>query len=143
MDHLSIIGAVLGILLGFALYGLAAFIARSKSPSDELDTSDPDAGGTLHDEQTCTPNCVCDQRHEERTAEARTVVRGCPACQRLNRVPVERLGDRPKCGGCGFYLDAAPDSDSVKMFRECMSTLRVLVRESARGEQKPSTKVKA
>ncbi|MDO8704615.1 MAG: thioredoxin TrxC [Sulfuricaulis sp.] len=24
----------------------------------------------------------------------------CPHCDSINRVPAERLGDRPKCGGC-------------------------------------------
>lgn len=25
----------------------------------------------------------------------------CPACEAINRVPTERLGDEPKCGKCG------------------------------------------
>lgn len=24
----------------------------------------------------------------------------CPHCDRINRVPAEKLGDRPRCGGC-------------------------------------------
>ncbi|HTT38448.1 MAG TPA: thioredoxin TrxC [Burkholderiales bacterium] len=33
----------------------------------------------------------------------------CPACFRVNRVPQERLGDRPKCGSCHvLLLDGKP-----------------------------------
>jgi thioredoxin 2 len=28
----------------------------------------------------------------------------CPGCSAVNRVPDERLGDRPKCGKCGAQL---------------------------------------
>lgn len=28
----------------------------------------------------------------------------CPACLKANRIPVARLGDGPKCGGCGTPL---------------------------------------
>ncbi|MFH1090868.1 MAG: thioredoxin TrxC [Pseudomonadota bacterium] len=29
----------------------------------------------------------------------------CPGCQTKNRVPADRLNDRPKCGQCGRLLD--------------------------------------
>ena len=33
----------------------------------------------------------------------------CPACLKANRIPVARLGDGPKCGGCGTpLLDGKP-----------------------------------
>jgi thioredoxin 2 len=33
----------------------------------------------------------------------------CPACLKANRIPVARLGDGPKCGGCGApLLDGKP-----------------------------------
>ncbi len=33
----------------------------------------------------------------------------CPACLKANRVPAARLGDGPKCGGCGApLLDGKP-----------------------------------
>lgn len=33
----------------------------------------------------------------------------CPACQSINRVPEERLGQNPKCGKCGVpLLDGGP-----------------------------------
>jgi thioredoxin 2 len=33
----------------------------------------------------------------------------CPACLKANRIPVARLGDGPKCGGCGTpLLDGRP-----------------------------------
>jgi thioredoxin 2 len=28
----------------------------------------------------------------------------CPHCGAINRVPVERLGDQPKCGKCGSFV---------------------------------------
>ena len=33
----------------------------------------------------------------------------CPSCLKANRIPVARLGDGPKCGGCGtLLLDGKP-----------------------------------
>jgi thioredoxin 2 len=33
----------------------------------------------------------------------------CPACFKANRVPADRVGDGPKCGGCGApLLDGKP-----------------------------------
>ena len=33
----------------------------------------------------------------------------CPACLKANRVPADRVGDGPKCGGCGTpLLDGKP-----------------------------------
>ena len=33
----------------------------------------------------------------------------CPACLKANRVPADRVGDGPKCGGCGApLLDGKP-----------------------------------
>jgi len=33
----------------------------------------------------------------------------CPACHRTNRVPAERMDERPKCGACGSaLLDGKP-----------------------------------
>jgi thioredoxin 2 len=33
----------------------------------------------------------------------------CPSCDAINRVPAERLGQKPSCGGCGHPLfDAHP-----------------------------------
>jgi thioredoxin 2 len=33
----------------------------------------------------------------------------CPACLKANRIPAARLGDGPKCGGCGAaLLDGKP-----------------------------------
>jgi thioredoxin 2 len=33
----------------------------------------------------------------------------CPACFKANRVPADRVGDGPKCGGCGTpLLDGKP-----------------------------------
>jgi len=41
----------------------------------------------------------------------------CPACFRVNRVPQERLGDRPKCGSCHVpLLDGKPVSLTGERF---------------------------
>ncbi len=36
--------------------------------------------------------------------EEETVIIGCSLCKTRNRIPRDRLGDRPKCGKCGTYL---------------------------------------
>jgi thioredoxin 2 len=41
------------------------------------------------------------------TANARKITLRCPHCGTLNRVDLNRMADKPKCGGCGklFLLD--------------------------------------
>jgi thioredoxin 2 len=42
-------------------------------------------------------------------AEATSVHVACPACLKANRIPAARVGDGPKCGGCGtLLLDGKP-----------------------------------
>jgi thioredoxin 2 len=41
-----------------------------------------------------------------------TVIIGCSGCNTKNRIPRDRLGDRPKCGKCGNYLMIEGYSDS-------------------------------
>ncbi|MBW2636723.1 MAG: thiol reductase thioredoxin, partial [Deltaproteobacteria bacterium] len=36
--------------------------------------------------------------------EESTVIIGCSGCGTKNRIPRDRLGERPKCGKCGNYL---------------------------------------
>ena len=37
----------------------------------------------------------------------RTTLLRCRTCRTVNRVPVDRLAERPKCGKCGAYLEFA------------------------------------
>ncbi len=41
----------------------------------------------------------------------------CPACQKLNRIPLDRVSDRPRCGTCqASLLDGAPIEGTLANF---------------------------
>ncbi len=51
----------------------------------------------------------------------------CPHCQKLNRLPTERLSEKPNCGSCKGSLLAGPIEADQASFQEILRTSKLPV----------------
>ena len=51
----------------------------------------------------------------------------CPHCQKLNRLPTERLSEKPNCGSCKGSLLAGPFEADQASFQEILRTSKLPV----------------
>ena len=51
----------------------------------------------------------------------------CPQCQKFNRLPLERLNDKPVCGVCKASLALSPIEADLASFQEILKTSKLPV----------------